>query len=49
MAVNNPEPAYFWDNTTNSWRKAVVGEAGEYVWNTTTDAWQKGTIGAEYV
>jgi hypothetical protein len=44
-----PKPAYFWDATTNSWRKAVVGEAGEYVWNNTTNAWEFGTIGAEYL
>ena len=49
MGVNNPEPAYFWDDTTNGWRKAVVGEAGEFVWNDTTNAWEKGAIGAEYV
>ena len=49
MAVNNPEPAYFWDYTTNSWRKAVVGEAGEYVWNDTAQAWEFGAIGAEYL
>jgi len=44
-----PKPAYFWDDATNSWRKAVVGEAGEYVWNNTTNAWEFGTIGAEYL
>jgi hypothetical protein len=49
VSFDGPKPAYFWDDATNSWRKAVVGEAGEYVWNNTTNSWQPGTIGAEYV
>lgn len=44
-----PKPAYFFDATTLSWRKALVGEPGEWVWNTTTNAWEHGALGAEYV
>lgn len=47
MGVNAPEPAYFWDDTSKTFRKAVTGEAGEYIWN--GSAWEFGTIGAEYV
>lgn len=49
MSDLGPKPAYFWDETTKTFRKAVVGEPGEYVWNTTTNAWEFGTVGAEYV
>lgn len=49
MGVNDPERAFFWDTTTSSWRKAVLGEPGEFVWDTSTNAWVKGTIGAEYL
>jgi len=44
-----PKPAFFWDETTKTFRKAVVGEPGEYVWNNTTNSWEFGTVGAEYV
>lgn len=43
MPVNNPDRAFFWDETNKSWRAAQVGEAGEYVWNNTTKSWEFGT------
>lgn len=47
MSDLGPKPAYFWDETTKTFRKAVVGEPGEYVWNTTTNSWEFGTVGAD--
>ena len=49
MSDLGPKPAFFWDETTKTFRKAVVGEPGEYVWNNTTNSWEFGTVGAEYV
>lgn len=48
MGVNGPEPAFFWDDTTKSWRKPLAGEPGEYTWNPTTNSWEFGSVGAEY-
>ena len=49
MSDLGPKRAFFWDEATQTFRKAVVGEPGEYVWNTTTNSWEFGTVGAEYL
>lgn len=48
MSLEGPKPCHFWDATTNSWRPARTGEAGELVWNSTTCSWEPGAIGGNW-